>query len=47
MKSLQHSRIALVVKDNIEVEILEKLMDDELALIWVKIGDGKKHSRSL
>ena len=34
----------LLIRDNLEVEILENYMDAETATIWVRIGSGKNNS---
>ena len=41
MTSLKHSRLVLIVKDTIEVKVLNDYMDDKIPSIWCKIG-GKK-----
>ena len=43
MQRLKYCRIVLLVRDGIQVKILEEHMDTDLASIWVKIGQqGRK-----
>ena len=44
MKSLGHARLALLVKNDINVEIISEKNDTEAAMVWVKIGHGRKNS---
>ena len=44
MSRLGHARIALVVKNHFNVHILNEYMHDDIASIWVRIGDNKKQS---
>ena len=41
MQRLGYARIVLIVKQELEVEPLDDLMDHETASIWVKLGERK------
>ena len=43
-KNLKHVRIVLLVKNNMNVHILNDHMDIDIAMIWIKIGTTKKSS---
>ena len=46
MSTLQHARLVLIVKDGIEVTVLNQFMDKDIASIWVMVGTpGKKSLR--
>ena len=44
MEHLGYARIALLVRDDFEVEIMRENMDKEISTIWVKIGTTRKNS---
>ena len=44
ISTLHHARIVLIVRNGLIVEKLDKLMDDNLATIWVRVGQAKKKS---
>ena len=44
MKSLNHARIVLIVRDGVNVHVLKEHMDPDIAAIWVKIASSKKRS---
>ena len=44
MDTMDHSRIILIVKQEVEVTVLNQYMDGATASIWVKIGTSKKNS---
>ena len=44
MDTIKHARIMLIVKQEIEVEKLNKFMDGNTATIWVRVGKSKKKS---
>ena len=41
---LGYSRIVLIAKDNIKIEILEELMEEDISAIWVRVGNKNKTS---
>ena len=46
MATLQHARLVIIVKDGIEVTVLNQFMEKDLASIWVMVGTpGKKSLR--
>ena len=44
MTSLNHARLVLLVRDNLKVEILTEKSDKEAAMVWLKVGDGRRNS---
>ena len=44
MKSLNHARLVLIVRDGVNIHILKEHMDPDIAAIWVKIASTKKRS---
>ena len=44
MTTLKHSRIVLIVRDGLQIEVLEHLMEDDIAAIWVRVGENKRNS---
>ena len=44
METLLHARIILLVREGIEVEKLDNLMDDQVATIWVRVGQNRRQS---
>ena len=42
MKSMKHSRIMLIIREDIEYELMTEYMDEMTATIWVKLGSRKK-----
>ena len=38
MKNMKHTRIVLVVRNNLTVHKLEEHMDEPAATIWVRVG---------
>ena len=42
MTSMKHSRIVLIIKEDLEYELMTDYMDDLTPTIWVKIGSKKK-----
>ena len=44
LSTLHHARIVLIVRNGITVEKLDNLMDDHLAVIWVKVGQARNKS---
>ena len=44
MESMGHARVAMIVRNEIDVQLLPELMDKETSTIWIKIGKGKKNS---
>ena len=44
MDTMDHAQIVLIIKYYIEVEVIEELMDKEVATIWVQLGDKRRQS---
>ena len=47
MITMKHSRLILLIKEDIDFELTEKLMDDENPTIWGRLGRNKKNSIQL
>ena len=41
MDTLKHARLMLIVKDGVDTLKLNQFMDEDTAVIWVKIGSGR------
>ena len=44
IETMDHARIMLVIRDDLEIEVLDKYMDGETATIWVRLGSTKRNS---
>ena len=44
MDSMNHARILLVVRNDLNIHILEEHMDAQTASIWLRVGNSKKNS---
>ena len=42
MKSLHHSRIVLLAKNDLTVKIIPEKVNKEVAMIWLSVGTTKK-----
>ena len=44
MSNVHHARLVLIVKEDLEIELLEDYMDAEAATIWVRLGPNRRNS---
>ena len=44
MKKLKHSRIVLLVRDEVNVTVLNQFMDETAATIWVQVGGNSRNN---
>ena len=44
MTSMGHARVVMIVRNELDVQLLPEYMDTETSSIWIKIGSGKKNS---
>ena len=44
MESMAYARLVLIVRNDLKVQVLEDLMDKEVATIWVKVGTTRRKS---